>query len=60
MINWSGVLGDINIILITYLFINSINAFNNGFNWISFGVLFSGLSLVFLLVILRNFEEKQQ
>ena len=52
--DWMSALGDIQILLLAGVYINSINSLNDGFSWWGLGSLITGLLLVVMFVYIKN------
>ena len=52
--DWRGYLNDIQLLMLAVIFVNSINTFNNGFDWLSFGEFICGLLFVGVLLHMKH------
>ena len=56
-IDWYTMLTELGLVCIAGVWINSINALQNGFSWAGLGVMMSGVLLVIVFLILRNWRD---
>jgi hypothetical protein len=57
--NWKNFWSELSLLSLAFIVVNSGQALNDGFSWIGLLVMLSGFTLVLMIVLLRNMEDRR-